>query len=264
MLPILIFFLAHWYLSLFTQSFFHHRYASHRAFTMSKFWEKVFFVLSLLFQGSSYLRPAAYGAMHRMHHAFADTEKDPHSPKFSKNLIDMMVKTWHNYRAISLDDSNLKKAYTEQLPRWDSFDKFAGSLPVRISFVVFYIWFYVEFATHWWMYFLIPIHVLINPVHGAVINWFAHKIGYRSHKMEDTSTNLLAIDFLMWGESYHNNHHKFPYRANFGSRWHEIDPLFIFIKLFDAVGIIELRKSLPQVEQKEAENQIEQQEKLAV
>ncbi len=43
---IILFFVAHWYLSLFAQTFFHHRYAAHRAFTMSKGWEKFFFVYS--------------------------------------------------------------------------------------------------------------------------------------------------------------------------------------------------------------------------
>ncbi|MFN7793515.1 MAG: acyl-CoA desaturase, partial [Cyclobacteriaceae bacterium] len=45
MKAVLIFFVAHWYLSLFFQTFFLHRYASHKAFTMNKFTEKVFFVL---------------------------------------------------------------------------------------------------------------------------------------------------------------------------------------------------------------------------
>ncbi len=38
--------------------------------------------------------------MHRMHHMYADTENDPHSPKFSKNIWDMMWKTWICYRDI--------------------------------------------------------------------------------------------------------------------------------------------------------------------
>src|SRR5688572_14827284 len=58
---------AHWYLSLFTQTFFHHRYAAHRMFTMKKGVEKFFYLLSFVFQGASYLSPRAYGIMHRMH-----------------------------------------------------------------------------------------------------------------------------------------------------------------------------------------------------
>ncbi|MFM8347716.1 MAG: acyl-CoA desaturase, partial [Bacteroidota bacterium] len=52
MLVILTFFAAHWYLSLFFQTFFLHRYASHASFTMSPFTEKVFYVLTWIFQGS--------------------------------------------------------------------------------------------------------------------------------------------------------------------------------------------------------------------
>ena len=48
---------------------------------MNKFTEKIFFVFSFIVQGSSYMSPKVYGAMHRMHHAHADTEKDPHSPE---------------------------------------------------------------------------------------------------------------------------------------------------------------------------------------
>ncbi|HJY63202.1 MAG TPA: acyl-CoA desaturase, partial [Ignavibacteria bacterium] len=49
----ILFFITHWYLSLFFQTFFHHRYASHGAFTMSKSWERVFYILSFITQGSS-------------------------------------------------------------------------------------------------------------------------------------------------------------------------------------------------------------------
>src|SRR5690606_1699494 len=97
---IFIFFAAHWYLSLFTQTFFHHRYAAHRMFTMSKTWEKIFYFLSFVFQGASYLSPYAYGAMHRLHHAYADTENDPHSPKYDETLMKMMWKTKTVYNDI--------------------------------------------------------------------------------------------------------------------------------------------------------------------
>jgi len=48
---------------------------------------------------------------------------------------------------------------------------------------------------------------------------------------------------LMMGESYHNNHHKFGSRANFGGiRWHEIDPTYLIIRVLDKIGIIRLAK----------------------
>ena len=101
MIVILLIFAAHWYLSLFFQTFFLHRYASHRAFTMNKTTEKVFFVLTWIFQGSNYLSPYGYGVMHRMHHAFADTPDDPHSPTYDESIWKMMWKTKTIYSAIA-------------------------------------------------------------------------------------------------------------------------------------------------------------------
>jgi hypothetical protein len=57
---ILLLFASHWVLSCFFQSFFHHRYASHRMFTMTPRVERTFHVLTYLVQGSSYLSPRAY------------------------------------------------------------------------------------------------------------------------------------------------------------------------------------------------------------
>ena len=59
-MTILIFFVSLWYMSLFTQTFFQHRYAAHAAFKMSKFWERFFFIFTYLMQGYSYSCPRSY------------------------------------------------------------------------------------------------------------------------------------------------------------------------------------------------------------
>jgi stearoyl-CoA desaturase (delta-9 desaturase) len=238
---ILIFFVAHWYLSLFFQTFFLHRYAAHKAFTMNKFTEKVFFVLTWIFQGSNYLSPFGYGVMHRMHHAFADTENDPHSPKYDETIWKMMWKTKTIYSDIANKKIPLETRFTEGVPQWEAFDKFARSWPSRLFWGIFYVSVYVIFANVWWLWILLPIQFLMSPVHGAIINWFAHKYGYRNFTVGDTSRNFLPVDFLMMGESYHNNHHKYGSRANFGGiRWHEIDPTYQVIKLLDRLNIIQI------------------------
>ena len=43
MYAVLAAFVGHWYLSLFCQTFFLHRYSAHKMFTMNKFWEKFFY-----------------------------------------------------------------------------------------------------------------------------------------------------------------------------------------------------------------------------
>lgn len=242
-MEILIFFIAHWYLSLFFQTFFLHRYSAHQMFTMSKGWEKAFFVMTFIFQGSNYLSAYGYGIMHRMHHAFADTEEDPHSPKYSKNLFDMMWKTYRIYHDIGQGAQQVDPRFTKDVPEWHSFDRFASHKLTRLAWGVLYTLFYIQFATEWWMFLLLPVHYFMSPIHGAIINWFAHIFGYRNFKVKDTSKNFLPFDFLMMGESYHNNHHANGSRPNFGGfRWHELDPSYPIILLFNKMHIIRLKK----------------------
>lgn len=211
-------------------------------YTMNRYWEKGFYFLTAVFQGSSYLSPKAYGIMHRLHHAYADTENDPHSPKYSKNMMDMMWKTWRTYTAILNDQMTIEEKFKRNVPTWSFIEKIAGSWWIRIFWGILYILFYIKFATVWWMFLLLPIHFFMGPIHGAIINWFSHKFGYINFSVNDTSKNLLPFDFLMLGEGYHNNHHKYGGRANFGIKWHEFDPTYPVIYFFNFIGIIKLKK----------------------
>ncbi|RMG22093.1 MAG: acyl-CoA desaturase [Bacteroidetes bacterium] len=241
---IFLFFIIHWYSSLFFQTFFHHRYAAHKMFSMSPFWEKVFYLGSFIFQGSSYLSPYAYAVLHRMHHAYADTEKDPHSPSYDDNLFAMMWRTRKVYNDIYFRRANIEPRFTKDVPDWTRFDQFASARITRLGWIAAYVAFYALFATSWWMFLLIPIHAVIGPVHGVIINWFAHRYGYINFPTTDTSKNLMPFDVFMLGEGYHNNHHKFGGRANFGVKWYEIDPVYPVIRLFDKLRIIRLNRSL--------------------
>jgi stearoyl-CoA desaturase (delta-9 desaturase) len=224
------------------QTFFCHRYAAHEMFSMSKSWEKVFYFFTWLFQGSSYLSARSYGILHRMHHFYVDTEDDVHSPKHDKEIIKMMLKTRNIYNSIHFGVLKVDSRFLNNLPDWKSFDKFASHTISRILWGFLYIGFYIEFATEWWMYLFLPFHFISSPIHGVIINWFAHKIGYRNHDVEDTSTNLFPIDLIMLGEGLHNNHHRMSLRANFAQKWFEFDPTYVIILLFDKLGIIQLKK----------------------
>lgn len=243
MWAILIFFIAHWYLSLFSQTFFHHRYASHAAFTMTPFWERVFYLFSYITQGSSYLSPRAYAIMHRMHHAYTDTEKDPHSPKYDPSMLAMMKRTANVYSDILNGKMEVEDRFTKNLPNWPALDKWGHSWVSRVMWVALYLAFYVYFAPSLWWYLLLPVNVLMGPVHGAIINWFAHKYGYVNFEQSNTSRNLFPFDFLMLGEGYHNNHHKYPSRANFGVKWHEYDPVYPVIRILGWMGIVQFKKA---------------------
>ena len=139
----------------------------------------------------------------------------------------------------------VEKRFTDGVPQWEAFDKFARSWPSRIFWAVVYISIYATFATTWWLWLLLPFQFLLSPIHGAIINWFAHKYGYRNFEVGDTSKNFLPVDFLMMGESYHNNHHKFPSNINFGKKWHELDPIYPIIRALDWMKVIKIKKVAP-------------------
>jgi len=238
---IIIFVLVLWYGGLFFQSFFLHRYAAHQVFTMSKTMERVSFVLTWFFQGSSYLSAYGYGIMHRMHHAYTDTEKDPHSPSHDTNLFAMMWKTKTVYQDINDQKITVDKKFTKNVPQWKSFDAFASSRFSRVLWIGFYILFFTYFTTALWQWVLLPVALMMAPIHGVIINWFGHIYGYVNYKMSNTSKNLFHFDFLMMGEGYHNNHHKHATSANFGVKWHEIDITYLVIKVLDFIGFIKLK-----------------------
>ena len=239
-MAIIIFVIVLWYSGLFFQSFFLHRYAAHQVFTMSKTTERITFVLTWFFQGSSYLSAYGYGVMHRMHHAYTDTENDPHSPSYDPNLLAMMWKTKNIYQDINKQRVAIDVRFTKNVPQWKSFDSFASSRFSRVLWILAYIVFFAYFTTELWQWLLLPITFLMAPIHGAIINWFGHVYGYVNFKMKNTSKNLFHFDFLMMGEGYHNNHHKNASRANFGVKWHEIDMTYLIMKLLNSVGIIRL------------------------
>ena len=212
-------------------------------FSTSKFWERTFYFLTYITQGASFLNPRAYAIMHRMHHAYSDTDKDPHSPHFFKDIFDMMLTTRRIYNDYVKNLREPESQFKGNYPEWPLIDRLGDSWPSRLGFVLFYIAFYVVFATQWWMFLLLPIHFLMGPVHGATVNWCGHKYGYSNFNNGDHSKNSTPFDFLMLGELFQNNHHKFPNSANFAKRWFELDPVYPMMKVLHWTRIIKLRKA---------------------
>jgi stearoyl-CoA desaturase (Delta-9 desaturase) len=241
-MEVLWFFLLHWFLSLFCQTFFLHRYASHAMFSMDKGWERFFYFMTFITQGASFLNPRAYAIMHRMHHAYSDTEKDPHSPHFIKDVWGLMMKTKKIYHDFLKYKTSPPAEFDQKYPTWPLMDRVSDSWMVRIFFGLAYTAVYIYFSPPWYLYLLLPVHYLMGPLHGAIVNWCGHKYGYQNFNNGDHSKNSVPVDVFLMGELMQNNHHKAPSRVNFARRWFEIDPGYLILKLITVMGIIKVKK----------------------
>jgi stearoyl-CoA desaturase (delta-9 desaturase) len=238
---ILTFFVAHWTLSVFFQTFFQHRYGAHRMFTMSKGWERFFHLCTYVFQGSSYLIPRAYAILHREHHAFSDTERDPHSPHVYANVGTMMLHTKARYYGFVHRTITPEARFDGGVPEWPLLDRIGDSWFSRVAFGAAYTLFYIAFAPHWLWFLLLPAHYLMGPIHGAIVNWCGHKYGYRNFAANgDKSRNTLVFDFVTLGELFQNNHHAFGMSPNFAARWFEVDPSWSVIRALAWMRILKL------------------------
>ena len=237
---IVAFFVAHWQLSVFFQTFYLHRYGAHKQFTMSHGWERFFHFCTYVFQGSSFLSPRGYAILHRMHHAYSDTDKDPHSPLNYTNVMTMMLATKKKYDDFAYRRVEPEKRFEAGLPDWPAIDRLSQSWVGRLAWGGAYVLFYVRFVTAPWQWLLLPAHFVMGPIHGAIVNWCGHKYGYKSFDNGDASRNTLPLDFLTAGELFQNNHHKYGMSPNFAARWFEIDPAYQVMRLLALVGIIDL------------------------
>jgi len=53
--------------------------------------------------------------------------------------------------------------FTDGVPQWESFDKFARSWPSRLAWAALYFSVYWQFANVWWLWLLLPLQFLMSP-----------------------------------------------------------------------------------------------------
>lgn len=217
--------IVHWYISLFGQTFFHHRYWSHTMFTMNKFWERFFYIFTYIAQGASYLSPRTYAVMHRLHHHHSDTEQDPHSPRYFKTILALMWSMKKRYAFLLRYDpalseekkrrlarrilkkegqswfyklTRLDSEFLQDLPKKSKWDKAGDSYYARVAWGALYAIPYYFIAaylfehgleSYWWLLLAYPVHFFMGPIQGTIVNWFGHSWGYQNYDNHDDSTN---------------------------------------------------------------------------
>lgn len=182
-------------------SIWYHRYFAHRAFKTSLFWENVWAYLGMLVGRGT---PINLTSLHMsLHHPYADSEKDPHSPKFG------IFRTWFLWFYIEKTPFKSSSVYIRHLVK----NKFIRFLNEHY-FKIYWITCFVLFLINWRLAFfcLFGAGVIQYHMEGAV-STFCHlnNFGVQDFDTGDDSRNIRGIfNILTFGTGLHNNHHAKP------------------------------------------------------
>jgi len=206
----------------------YHRLLTHRGFKTPKWLEYLLTVFgTLAIQGG----PLSWVTTHRIHHAFTEMDKDPHSPKggvfwshmgwiFKGGAQEHSPATHQRYSP----DINKNKFYLFLNNFY-----WLTNIPAGI----------ILFAVGGWS--MVLWGVFLRTVWGWHSTWLVnsatHIWGTRRFDTRDTSTNNPLIAALTFGEGWHNNHHAYPRSARHGLKWYEIDANWIQIWALEKLGL---------------------------
>lgn len=198
-----------------------HRLLTHQSYRTNSFFEKIFSILGCLGGTGSSL---AWVAIHINHHLKSDKIEDPHSPVYKGYKIFFL-----NYEneVSSNTKWKMKKLITDRFHQF--LHRYYFIILFTYSLTLFIIGgFYLVVFLHW-------APALITALMSNVVNYIGHKPnwigGFRTYNLPDQSTNNWLWAIPSWGETWHNNHHRFPRNYSCGQEWWQIDVSSLIIKM---------------------------------
>jgi stearoyl-CoA desaturase (delta-9 desaturase) len=222
----------------------YHRLFTHRSFRAIR---PVRIVLAIL--GSMGVEGSVvdWCATHRRHHAYADQFGDPHSPHLAQaaGFVGVVKGLWHAHSGWLFDDEATKpQEYAPDLVADPDISRISKFFP-HLTVLTFVLPALIGFAlsrsfTGALTAFLWGSLVRVFLLHHVTwsINSICHFYGREAYRAKDESKNVWALSPVSFGESWHNNHHAFPWSARLGiGRW-QIDFGWYVIRTLAAVRLI--------------------------
>ena len=168
--------------------------------------------------------PLAWVAIHINHHLKSDQPDDPHSPLYKG----IKIFTLNYVNEIDADTKwRMRKLVTNKFHQF--LHRYYFGILATYSLVLFVIGgFWLVVFAHW-------APAALTGIMSNVVNYVGHKPtwwgGYRSYSLNDYSANNWMWAIPSWGESWHNNHHRFPKNYTYTQKWWEFDISGLIIKI---------------------------------
>lgn len=196
-----------------------HRGLTHRSYKTFPWLQKLLSFFGAMGGTGS---PIAWVATHINHHRYSDQERDPHSPSHQGLRMFLL-----NYDK----QDNVKWKMRHLIT-----DAFHINLH-RYYFGIVLAWALALWAVGGWtfMVFAWAMPAFVTIMMSNVTNWIGHMPNfpgnYRTYNLKDMSVNNWLASIPTWGESWHNNHHRFPGNSSFGLKWWEFDITALMIEV---------------------------------
>ncbi len=233
-------FLTAYLLNVLTITIGYHRGLAHKALTLHPVLKKVILVGGNWLTG---IDPKGWVVMHRMHHEHSDGPNDPHSP-LNVGFFGIGLAQLRGY----------KQAIIGLLKQKPKYLKYAKDLDFDLSPLNRTQRWYLPYLMHVAIGLLLAVSVgwllglayfagmMSHPVQGGIVNFFGHAIGGRNFELDDNSRNNHFAAWLIMGEGFQNNHHRYPASASFSYRRSEVDLGFVVCRALDAMGLVKIKR----------------------
>ncbi|XP_026440227.1 acyl-CoA C20 Delta5-desaturase-like [Papaver somniferum] len=180
----------------------YHRNLSHKSFKLPKSLEYLFAYFGLhAAQGD----PIFWVSIHRYHHQFTDSDRDPHSP---------IEGFWFSHMTWIFQHSRLREKCGKRNNVMD-----------------------LQNQAYYRFIYLLGFRIALETHLSFAVNSVCHTWGKRPWNTKDLSKNNWVVNILGHGEGWHNNHHAFEFSACLELEWWQLDMPWYVIKLLEHFGL---------------------------
>ncbi len=208
----------------------YHRLFTHRGFKAPT-WLQYFFATcgTLALQSG----PIAWVTTHRIHHAFTETDKDPHSPRNGTYWSHI---GWIFRGTAQVQSQATMQRYSPDLTK----DRYLSLLD-KYYYVPIILVAAGMFAVGGWTMVMwgVFLRTAVSWHFTWLVNSATHLWGSRRFDTRDDSRNNALVAAVTFGEGWHNNHHAFPRSAKHGLTWKEFDINWYQLQVLEKLGIIQ-------------------------
>jgi stearoyl-CoA desaturase (delta-9 desaturase) len=215
-----------------------HRHQAHNALSLNRAVSHFFRCWLWLTTGTV---TREWVAVHRKHHAYCETEQDPHSPRY-KGILRVLFGGLWLYRREARNPETLQR-FGQGTPD-DWLERHLYGRHPWLGILIMLIAEVVLFGLPGLVIFAVQM-VWIPFWAAGVINGLGHYLGYRGFETADASRNILPWGILVGGEELHNNHHAYAASARLSCHWWEIDIGWYYIRLLAILRLARIKRLAP-------------------